>query len=121
MSILLVQKDAQGLQAAVMRDNRLYAYRSHNGGGGICEEQIYLGVVDRLQKGVNAAFVKLPGNDFGFLPFDKEKHPLRSGERVLVQVKRVDMASKTIDFRLVDREDIDDGESDQGECEVNCQ
>ena len=43
------------------------------------------------------------------------------GERVLVQVKRVDMASKTIDFRLIDREDIDDGESDQGECEVNCQ
>ena len=33
------------------------------------------------------------------------------GERVLVQVKRVDMASKTIDFRLIDREDIDDGES----------
>ena len=43
------------------------------------------------------------------------------GERVLVQVKRVDMASKTIDFRLIDREDIDDDESDQGECEVNCQ
>ena len=43
------------------------------------------------------------------------------GERVLVQVKRVDMASKTIDFRLIDREDIDDGEGDQGECEVNCQ
>ena len=43
------------------------------------------------------------------------------GERVLVQVKRVDMDSKTIDFRLIDREDIDDGESDQGECEANCQ
>ena len=43
------------------------------------------------------------------------------GERVLVQVKRVDMASKTIDFRLIDREDIDDGEGSEGECEVNCQ
>ena len=43
------------------------------------------------------------------------------GERVLVQVKRVDMASKTIDFRLVDREDIDDGKGSEGECEVNCQ
>ena len=43
------------------------------------------------------------------------------GERVLVQVKRVDMASKTIDFRLVDREDIDDGKGSKGECEVNCQ
>ncbi len=43
------------------------------------------------------------------------------GERVLVQVKRVDMASKTIDFRLIDREDINDGEGSEGECEVNCQ
>ena len=88
MSILVVQKDTSGLRAAVMQDNRLYAYRGQQGGGGICEEQIYLGVVDRMQKGVNAAFVKLPGGEFGFLPFDKEKHPLRSGERVLVQVKR---------------------------------
>ena len=43
------------------------------------------------------------------------------GERVLVQVKRVDMASKTIDFRLVDREDIDDGEGSERECETDCQ
>ena len=43
------------------------------------------------------------------------------GEHVLVQVKRVDMASKTIDFRLVDREDIDDGEGSEGECETDCQ
>ena len=43
------------------------------------------------------------------------------GERVLVQVRRVDMVSKTIDFRLVDREDIDDGKGSEGECEVNCQ
>ena len=43
------------------------------------------------------------------------------GERVLVQVRRVDMVSKTIDFRLVDREGIDDGKGSEGECEVNCQ
>ena len=43
------------------------------------------------------------------------------GERVLVQVKRVDMASKTIDFRLIDREDVDDGEGSERECEADCQ
>lgn len=88
MSILVIQKDAVGLRAAVMKNNRLYAYRTQQSGGVICEEQIYVGVVDRMQKGVNAAFVKLPGGEFGFLPYDKEKTPLRSGERVLVQVKR---------------------------------
>lgn len=41
------------------------------------------------------------------------------GERVTVQVKRVDMASKTIDFRLIDREDIEDGEGSEGECEAD--
>ena len=43
------------------------------------------------------------------------------GERVLIQVKRVDMASKTIDFRLIDREDDDHGESSKGECEADCE
>lgn len=88
MSILLIQKEANGIRAAVMQDNRLYAYRSSESGGGICEDQIYLAVVDRMAKGVNAAFVKLPHGEFGFLPFDKDKRALRSGERVLVQVKR---------------------------------
>ena len=88
MSILLIEKNDAGVRAAVMKDNRLYAYRSSESGGGICEEQIYLAVVDRMAKGVNAAFVKLPRNDFGFLPYDKDKRALRSGERVLVQVKR---------------------------------
>ena len=88
MSILVIEKNDAGIRAAVMKDNRLYAYRSSESGGGICEDQIYLSVVDRMAKGVNAAFVKLPRNDFGFLPYDKEKRALRSGERVLVQVKR---------------------------------
>ena len=43
------------------------------------------------------------------------------GERVLVQVKRVDMMTKTIDFRLIDREDLEDGEGSERECEVNCE
>ena len=43
------------------------------------------------------------------------------GERVLIQVKRVDMASKTIDFRLIDREGVDDGEGTERECEADCQ
>lgn len=43
------------------------------------------------------------------------------GERVLVQVRRVDMASKTIDFRLINREDIDDGEGSEGKCEADCE
>ena len=43
------------------------------------------------------------------------------GERVLVQVKRVDMTSKTIDFRLVNKGDSEDGEGTEGKCEADCQ
>ena len=43
------------------------------------------------------------------------------GERVLIQVKRVDMASKTIDFRLFDREVENHGESSERECEADCE
>lgn len=43
------------------------------------------------------------------------------GERVLIQVRRVDMASKTIDFRLIDREDIEDGEGSEGKCKTDCE
>lgn len=88
MSILLIEKNDSSVRAAVMHEHRLYAYRSSEGSGGICEEQIYWATVDRMAKGVNAAFVKLPRGEFGFLPYDKEKRALRSGERVLVQVKR---------------------------------
>lgn len=42
----------------------------------------------------------------------------RLGERVQVQVKRTDPAAGTIDLRLIDREDIEDGESGERECEA---
>ncbi len=88
MSILLLQKEDAGLRAAVMRDGKLYAYRSQQDAAAIHEGQIYLSVVDRAVKGVGAVFVRLPGSEFGFLPIPSGQRAPASGERVLVQVKR---------------------------------
>lgn len=88
MSILLVQKDAQGVRAAVMADGRLCAYRGSQGNAAIHEDQIFLGVVDRAIKGVSAVFVKLPNGEFGFLPTPSGQKAPASGDRIIVQVRR---------------------------------
>ncbi len=41
------------------------------------------------------------------------------GERIKIRVKRVDLTTKTIDFRLAEEVE-DDGEGAEGECEINC-
>ena len=87
MSILLVEKDGQGLQAAVMHRGKLYACRSESGGS-LREGQVYSAVVDRVLKGVSAVFVRLPDKQFGFLPLSAGEKTPASGQRLIVQIKR---------------------------------
>lgn len=94
MSVLLIEKTDGGLRAALIHRDRLYAYQSENRVLGIGEDQIFLGVVDRNVKGISGAFVRLPGREFGFLPFGEGEKSLPSGSPVLVQVKRPPTGSK---------------------------
>ena len=79
MSVLLIEKTDGGLRAALIHRDRLYAYQSENRVLGIGEDQIFLGVVDRNVKGISGAFVRLPGREFGFLPFGEGEKSLPSG------------------------------------------
>ena len=88
MSILLVEKNEKGLSAAVMNRGRLYAYQSETDPASLQEEQVFVGVVDRAVKGVNAVFVRLPNKMFGFLPVSAHQKAPASGTRVIVQVRR---------------------------------
>ena len=88
MSILLIEKAADGLRCALIHRDRLYAYQAETHVQNIREEQIFLGVVDRNVKGISGAFVRLPGKEYGFLPFAEGEKSLSSGSPVLVQVKR---------------------------------
>lgn len=94
MSILLVEKNQNGLCAAVMNRGRLYAY--HGGGqpAFLSEEQVFVGVIDRAVKGVNAVFVRLPNKEYGFLPFGAHQKPPASGTRLIVQVRRPPSGNK---------------------------
>lgn len=88
MSILLAEKTSEGIRAAVVEDGKLLAWKAEKATTSIQEGQIYLGVADRVIKSINALFVKLTSNDYGFLPIESGKPVPSSGTRLLVQVKR---------------------------------
>ena len=73
-------------EIALMEDKRLLHF-SREMPDAVEAEQIYLGRVDRIVKGMEAAFVKLGRDQVGFLPFSECASPPRSGDMLPVQVK----------------------------------
>ncbi|MBR6185035.1 MAG: ribonuclease E/G [Clostridia bacterium] len=78
---------------AVMEDQRLLCLKDE-APQGARTEQIYLGVVDRLAPGMEAAFVRLGRETTGFLPFSECRTKPRSGDAVPVQVKKPAIGDK---------------------------
>ena len=93
-------------EIALMEEKRLLAYETDSGAA-IEAEQIYLGVVDRLVKGMEACFVKLGKDQAGFLPYAECKEKPRSGDKLPVQVKKPPLGGKapylTADIALAGR------------------
>ena len=93
-------------EIALMEGKRLLSF-CRDTGGGITAEQIYLGKIDRIVKGMEAAFVRLGGDSIGFLPFSECKEKPRSGDLILVQVKKPPVGEKaaylTCDIALAGR------------------
>ena len=68
MSKTILVRHVEGQrEIALLEGKRLLAF-VRDEGGGIAAEQIYLGKVDRIVKGMEAAFVRLGGDSIGFLP-----------------------------------------------------
>lgn len=88
MSVLLIEKNGTSARAALMIRNRLYAYQDELSVGALREEQILLGTVDRHIKGISGVFVRLPGKEYGFLPFAENEPSIPSGTRLILQIKR---------------------------------
>jgi ribonuclease G len=83
-------------EGALVKDGLLYDYRKEK--SGIAAEQIYLCKCDRVVRGMEALFVKLTDKENGFLSFTEVKGrtplPPRSGEKLLVQVKKPPVQNK---------------------------
>ena len=83
-------------ECALLKDGQLYAYRKEH--SGIAAEQIYLSKADRIIRGTEAVFVKLTDKENGYLPYSEIKGiisvPPRSGEKLLLQVKKPPVQQK---------------------------
>ena len=93
-------------EIALLDGKRLLAFFQDTGGG-VEAEQIYFGVVDRIVKGMEACFVRLGKEQVGFLPFAECMEKPRSGNKLLVQVKKPPIGEKapylTADIALAGR------------------
>ena len=103
--ILMEVRDGQR-EIALLDRKRLLAF-FQDAGVGIEAEQVYFGVVDRIVKGMEACFVRLGKDQVGFLPFAECKEKPRSGDKLLVQVKKPPIGDKapylTADIALAGR------------------
>ena len=103
--VLIETLDGHG-EIALMEDKRLLHF-SREMPDAVEAEQIYLGRVDRIVKGMEAAFVKLGRDQVGFLPFSECVSPPRSGDMLPVQVKKPPLGGKapylTADVSLAGR------------------
>ena len=93
---ILVQADAKGRGIAVEENDRLVEYFQESGSEDSLVNSIFLGKVDRIMKGLDAAFVKFGQPKAGFLPLkEMDSYTKTSGEpalsagaQVIVQVKK---------------------------------
>lgn len=93
---LLFERRDDLWECALLKDGQLYDYRREQ--QGIAAEQIYLARTDRVVRGMEAVFVRLTDRENGFLPYSEIKGrtsvPPRSGEKLLVQVKKPPVQQK---------------------------
>lgn len=87
MSILLAEKNTDGFQAAVMRNGKLYSFRSESGIEGFRENAVLWGITERAVKGIHGVFVRLPNHQAGFLPVPENSALPASGIRMIVQIR----------------------------------
>ncbi len=93
---LLVKADAHGRSIAVEENGRLVEFYQERGAEDSLVNAVLLGKVDRIMKGLEAAFVKIGQPKAGFLPLKEmdsftqtSKDPaLAAGAQVVVQVKK---------------------------------
>ncbi|HPJ02967.1 MAG TPA: ribonuclease E/G [Candidatus Limiplasma sp.] len=93
---ILVKADAQGRSIAVMENSRLVEFYQECGAEDSYVNAVFLGKVDRVMKGLDAAFVKIGQPKAGFLPIKEMEsfaktskgEALAAGAELIVQVKK---------------------------------
>lgn len=85
---LIITKYKQGMGLFGLEDNSLVEANIYDVKQEICIGDIYLGRVNKILPNINACFVQIGGKEDVFLPFDEMKDSLKSGDLVLLQIKK---------------------------------
>ena len=94
MKQMLMETGGGRTELALVADGQLTDYRVFPQSG-ILPEQVYLARVDRIAKGIGAAFIRLKGGETGFLPFSETRTAaVSNGQALLVQVRKPPVGEK---------------------------
>ena len=85
---LIITPWQQKIGVFEFEDNLMVEANIYDKNQQICIGDIYLGRVGKILPNMNACFVKVFGDEEVFLPFDEMVSPLKSGDKVLVQIKK---------------------------------
>ena len=85
---LVITPWKQRLGVFCIEDNMLSEVNIYDAKQEICIGDIYLGRVNKLLPNIKACFVQIGGKEEVFLPFDETTGSLKSGDSILVQIKK---------------------------------
>lgn len=85
---LMITEYKQGMGVFGFEENTLVEANIYDVKQEICIGDIYLGRVNKILSNMNACFVQIGGKEEVFLPFDEIKAPFKSGDYILVQIKK---------------------------------
>ncbi len=85
---LMITEYKQGMGVFGFEENTLVEANIYDVKQEICIGDIYLGRVNKILANMNACFVQIGGREEVFLPFDEIKVPFKSGDYILIQIKK---------------------------------
>jgi ribonuclease E len=95
LSMMINRDHPEVCRAVILEDGRINDYIVENVSQEKIKGNIYLGVINRVEPAIEAAFVDIGGSKYGFLPFTGEKKAririqdvLVRGQKILVQVAK---------------------------------
>ena len=93
MRELLIEHSDGKTECALCEDRRLIDFLTFEQGQ-IRAGQIYTGIVQTHVKSLDAWFIQLPDGQMGFMPQSEARQALKSGQPILVQIKKPPVQQK---------------------------
>ena len=85
---LVITPWKQRLGVFGIEDNKLLEANIYNTKQNVCIGDIYLGRVHKILSNIKACFIQIGGKEDVFLPFDEMSDTIKTGDYIIVQIKK---------------------------------